>query len=56
MSPSDFATADIDKVLNKLKMEEVILLTSGVRMWYTRSVDRLRIPSVKVFVLNILHN
>ena len=39
MPPSDFATADIDKVLNELTTEDAILLTSGVGMWYTHPVE-----------------
>ena len=54
MPPSDFATADIDKVLNELTTEEAILLTSGVGMWYTHPVDRLGIPAIKVFGFHIL--
>ena len=56
MPPSDFATADIDKVLNDLTMEEAILLTAGVEWWHTHSVDRLGIPAFKVSVLHILHD
>ena len=50
MPPSDFATADIDKVLHELTTNEAILLTAGVGFWYTHSVDRLRIPAIKVFI------
>ena len=53
MPPSDFATADIDKVLNELSTDEAILLTAGVGFWYTHSVQRLGIPAIKVFVLHI---
>ena len=56
MPPSDFATADIDKVLNEMTTDEAILLTAGMGFWYTHSVDRLGIPSIKVFVLHILHD
>ena len=56
MSPSNFATADIDKVLDELTTDEAILLTAGVGFWYTHSVDRLGIPAIKVFVLHILHD
>ena len=56
MPPSDFATADIDKVLNELTTDEAILLTAGVGLWYTHPVDRLGIPAIKVFVLHILHD
>ena len=50
MPPSDFATADIDKVLNDLTTAEAILLTAGdpEGLWYTQSVDRLGIPAIKV--------
>ena len=56
MPHSDFATADIDKVLNDLTTEEAILLTAGVGWWHTHSVDRLGIPAIKVSVLHILHD
>ena len=49
MPPSDFATADIDKVLNELTTDEAILLSAGVGFWYTHSVERLGIPAIKVF-------
>lgn len=49
MSPSDFATADIDKVLNDLTTNEAILLTAGVGVWHTHAVDRLGIPAIKVY-------
>jgi beta-glucosidase len=49
MPPSDFATADIDKVLNELTTDEAILLTAGGQgFWYTQPVDRLGIPAIKV--------
>ena len=48
MPPSDFATADIDKVLNDLTTAEAILLSAGEGLWYTQSVDRLGIPAIKV--------
>jgi beta-glucosidase len=53
MPPSDFATADIDKVLNDLTTAEAILLTAGASegLWYTQSVDRLGIPAIKVYML-----
>lgn len=56
MPPSDFANADIDKVLDELTLKEAILLTAGVGMWYTHPVDRLGIPALKVYVLHILHD
>ena len=46
--PSDFATANIDKVLNDLTTAEAILLTAGEDLWYSQSVDRLCIPAIKV--------
>jgi hypothetical protein len=48
MPPSDFATADIDKLLNDLTTAEAILLTAGEGLWHTQSVERLGIPSIKV--------
>lgn len=47
MPPSDFATADIDKILNELTTDEAILLTAGVGFWHTHSIDRLGIPAIK---------
>ena len=39
MPPSDFAIADIGKVLNKLTADEAILLTAGgVGLWDTGRV------------------
>jgi len=47
-SASDFATADIDKVVNELTTNEAILLTAGgVGFWHTHAVDRLGIPAIK---------
>lgn len=54
MPPSDFANADIDKVLDELTLKEAILLTAGVGMWYTHPVDRLGIPALKVYVSSYL--
>ena len=48
MPPSDFASADIDKVLNDLTTAEAILLTAGEGLWYSQPVDRLGIPAIKV--------
>ena len=48
MPPSDFATADIDKVVDELTTDEATLLTAGVGFWNTYSVDRLGIPTIKV--------
>ena len=56
MPPSDFASADIDEVLNELTTDEAILLTAGVGFWYTHSIERLGIPAIKVFVFYILHD
>jgi beta-glucosidase len=56
MLPSDFATANIDKVLHELTTDEAILLTVGVGFWYTYSVERLGIPAIMVFVLRTSHH
>jgi beta-glucosidase len=53
MPPSDFATANIDKVLNDLTTAEAILLTAGEGLWYTQSVDRLGIPAIKVWSMSL---
>jgi beta-glucosidase len=48
MPPSDFAKADIDDIVDKLTIEEAVLLTAGVGFWHTHAVPRLGIPAVKV--------
>jgi beta-glucosidase len=48
MAPSDFAKADIDEIVEKLTVEETILLTAGVGFWYTHKIDRLGVPAIKV--------
>lgn len=48
MPPSDFATADIKKVLDEMTTAEAILLSAGEGLWYSQSVDRLGIPAIKV--------
>jgi beta-glucosidase len=48
MSPSEFAKADVDDVVDKLTIEEAVLLTAGVGFWHTHAVPRLGIPAVKV--------
>ena len=55
MPPSDFATANIDKVLNDLTTAETILLTSGANegLWYSQSVDRVGIPAIKVCSMSL---
>jgi hypothetical protein len=60
MTPSDFAKADVEDVLNNLTTEEVILLTAGVGFWHTHAVGRLGVPAIKVsqkivFVLSNLN-
>ena len=48
MAPSDFASADIPSVVEKLTLEEATALIAGVGFWHTHGVDRLGIPSIKV--------
>ncbi|KAI0034360.1 beta-glucosidase [Vararia minispora EC-137] len=48
MAPSDFASADIEQILEKLTLEEAISLIAGVGFWRTVAVSRLGIPSLKV--------
>jgi hypothetical protein len=48
MAPSDFANANIDDVVDKLTIEEAVLLTAGVGFWHTHAIPRLNIPAVKV--------
>lgn len=47
MTPSDFAKADVEDVLNNLTTEETILLTAGVGFWRTHAVERLGVPAIK---------
>jgi len=51
MAPSDFAHADIDKIVESLTTEEAILLTAGVGFWHTHAIERLGVPAVKVRTL-----
>lgn len=48
MPPSDFAKADLSKVLEELTVDEAISLISGVGFWHTCPIKRLGIPAVKV--------
>jgi beta-glucosidase len=48
MPPSDFANADIDKIVDAFTTDEAILLTAGVGFWHTHANERLQIPAVKV--------
>lgn len=48
MPPSDFAKADLSKVLEELTTDEAISLISGVGFWHTYAIERLGIPAVKV--------
>lgn len=48
MAPSNFATADIDKVVEQLSLEEAISLIAGVGFWNTHPIPRLGIPAMKV--------
>jgi len=45
---SDFASADVDDVVEKLTADEAILLTAGVGFWHTHELPRLGIPAIKV--------
>jgi beta-glucosidase len=51
MPPSDFANADIDKVVDALTTDEAILLSAGVGFWHTHAIERLGVPAVKVRTL-----
>lgn len=48
MPPSDFAKADLSKVLEELTTDEAISLTAGVGFWHTCAIERLGIPAIKV--------
>ncbi|KAG8926382.1 hypothetical protein FRC02_008945 [Tulasnella sp. 418] len=45
---SDFANADLDKVVEQLSTDEAISLIAGVGFWWTAEIPRLGIPSIKV--------
>lgn len=48
MAPSDFAHADIEKIVEQLTTDEAISLIGGVGFWHTAGVPRLGIPAIKV--------
>jgi beta-glucosidase len=48
MAPSDFASADLSKIVDELTTEEAISLIAGVGLWHTHAIPRLNIPAVKV--------
>jgi beta-glucosidase len=48
MAPSDFAKADLSKILEELTVDEAISLIAGVGFWHTCAIERLGIPSIKV--------
>ena len=48
MPPSDFAKADLSKVLEELTTDEAISLIAGVGFWHTHAIERLGVPAVKV--------
>ncbi|KAJ3505186.1 hypothetical protein NMY22_g17672 [Coprinellus aureogranulatus] len=48
MPPSDFKTANIEEIVEKLTTEEAIHLIAGVGFWHTHKIERLGIPAVKV--------
>lgn len=56
MPPSDFATANIDEIVEKLTTDEAILLTAGVGFWHTHAIERLGVPAVKVCSVFTLDN
>ena len=48
MAPSDFAKADLSKILEELTTDEAISLIAGVGFWHTFGIERLGIPAIKV--------
>ncbi|KAI9513213.1 beta-glucosidase [Russula earlei] len=48
MAPSDFATADIDGIIDQLSTDEAVELMAGVGLWNTAAIERLGIPTIKV--------
>lgn len=53
MAPFNFASADIDKIVDSLTTDEAILLTAGVGFWRTHAIERLGVPAVKVSGLRV---
>ncbi|KZT34807.1 glycoside hydrolase family 3 protein [Sistotremastrum suecicum HHB10207 ss-3] len=47
-SVSRFVDADLDALVNELKLEDAIALTSGAGLWTTHAVPSAGIPSIKV--------
>lgn len=48
-SPSDFAHANLDEVVESLTLDEAItVIAGGVGLWHTAAVPRLNIPAIKV--------
>ncbi|KAF8555430.1 glycoside hydrolase [Imleria badia] len=48
MRPSNFASANVDEIVEQLTTDEAILLTAGVGFWHTHGVPRLGIQVIKV--------
>jgi hypothetical protein len=48
MPSSDFANANVNKIVDKLTTEESVKLIAGVGLWHTASIERLGIPAIKV--------
>lgn len=48
MAPSDFAKADVKRIVEQLTLEEAIALTAGVGFWHTHGIPRLGVPPIKV--------
>jgi beta-glucosidase len=47
---TDFATANLDELVEALSLDEAIALTGGEGFWHTSAVPRLGIPAIKVSV------
>ena len=47
MAPSDFAKADLSKILEALTTDEAVSLIAGVGFWHTCAIERLGIPAIK---------
>jgi hypothetical protein len=41
MAPSDFASANVNEIIEYLTTDEAILLTAGVGFWHTHAVEIL---------------
>lgn len=43
-----FLEADLDELVNEIKLEDAIALTSGAGLWHTHTIPSVNIPAIKV--------